>query len=125
MNNIINFLQDGLATGVEALIEFANRFDAETKFRYELTKPGVCEFSLNGCRVAATLENFQELERNFNFRDISVEAVNELAEKVINGLNEMFDYYYESTLTAEEAQAIRDVIKQCAIRKLKNNSEFL
>ena len=94
----------------EALIEFANRFDAQAKFDYELTKYGVREFSLNDCKVAATSEKFRELEHSFKLCNVSTDFVDEFAESVIKGINKMFDYSGEPLLTEVEAKAIRTVI---------------
>lgn len=116
MINITNSLQNEFIAGAKrlgkALIEFANRYDAQAKFNYELTKPGVSEFSLNECRVAAAPEKFRELERSFKLRSMSAESADEFAEKVIDGINDMFAYYNKSDLTEEERISVKEVIRK-------------
>ena len=117
MINKINSWQDLIARAKrlsevkEVIVEFANSYDEpQAKFSRELKKPGVREFSLNGCRVAATPEEFRKLERGFKLGNMSVEDVNEFSERVIAGINKMFDYNYEAPLTLEEEKSVREVI---------------
>ena len=116
MINITNSLQDEFIAGAkrlgEALIEIANRYDAQAKFKYELTKPGVSEFSLNECRVAAAPEKFLELERKFKLCNMSAESADEFAEKIIDGINGIFNYCYKPALTEEERRSVREVIRK-------------
>lgn len=116
MINITNSLQDKIIARVkrmgEALIEFANRCDAQAEFNCELTKPGVSEFSLNECRVAAAPEKFLELKLRFKLCNMSAEAADEFAEKVIDGINGIFNYCYKPALTEEERRSVREVIRK-------------
>ena len=106
----IEYLATEAKRKLEKGIEYLNSFDAEAKFNWELNKPGVREFSLNGCRVVAMPEDFRELERKFKLCNMSADLVDEFAESVIKGINKMFDYYNEHSLTESECTAIRTVI---------------
>ena len=108
--SIIDSLQEEFAAGTkrigEKLIELVDSVEAEAKFK----KPEVREFSMNGCKVAATPENFRELERRFKLRNVSDDFVDEFAENVIKGINKMFKYYSKPLLTESECHVIRNVI---------------
>ena len=105
----------------ETIVEFANHFDAQAKFNCELKKPGVREFFMNDCRIAATPEKFQELERRFKLHNMSIEAIDEFTEKVIEGINKMFVAYDNPQLTTKELQVIRNVIRKYFNSQLDDN----
>ena len=103
---------------INTLKEFADSFDPQAKFKWELMKPGVREFSLNECRVAATPEKFDDLKRDFDYgikilsMSVDYKAVDSLADKIIDGIHKMFNENKDSPLTESECESVRKVIHE-------------
>ena len=98
--------------------ELADSFTPQAKFEWELMKPGVREFSLNECRVAATPEKFDDLERDFNY-GIKILSMSDdsdlvalLAEKIIGRIENLFDENKDSPLTDPEREAVRKAVHE-------------
>ena len=106
---------DSLKLGWDKAKGVANRFDPQAKFKWELMKPGVREFSLNECRIAATPENFEVLERGFNYGrkllSMSDEDINSLADDIIKGINEEV-LRDKPPLIETEREAVKKVIHE-------------
>ena len=93
----------------------ANSYDPQARFKWELMKPGVREFSLNECSIAATPEDFEALERDFDYGrkllSMSDEDINSLADDIIKGINEEV-LRDKPPLTKSEQEAVRKVIHE-------------